>query len=146
MSEKETPFNLFSAPPKKPPPKEGSSLPPPPLKPSKKIDPLGLDAGTREILNQIQEMQEDIVSRADNAARRLGMTKEQILEKIQKAAGSSMEAQKMNADIKAFAERVWGALGPDIVPDKQPKVKGTLSEKDRKGKTLGARRNWMRMP
>lgn len=153
MSEKDTPFNLFSSSGKKPADKAADSgseaarkpaAPPPPTKPHK--TPQNFDAKTQVLFDQIKEMQDAINSKLDFITHKSGMSKEEVMKMVQGPATAKSDLNKMNADLQAFAERVWGALGPDIVPKKTKSVKGTNTIKDRNAKTLGSRRNWLRMP
>lgn len=138
MSNKDTPFDLFSS------SKKASSR-----KPEKKAaapaaqteTPIAYDPQTQQMLNQIKDMQDSIKSRLDYIAQKSGMKKEDVLQLINKLPGSKQEVEKMNANLKLFADKVWGAVGQGKLEEKT-----SLTEKQRKSKTLGSRRNWMKMP
>lgn len=138
MQDKETPFDLFSS----PGPKKGTSQ-----KvsggakdnPMKKPPEMSLEV--KNMLEKIQQMQEELKAKADSIARRSGLSREDVLKMVNKTPATKREFDKMNTDLKVFADKVWGAVGDNVVPQKE-----TLKGKDRKTKTLGARKNWLRMP
>lgn len=146
MGEKESPFNLFSSSGKK---NEAKPKNTPVTKKVEQPHSIGEqsqiieDARTKEMFDQIQEMQTAIKSRLDFIAQKSGMNKEDILKLINTMPGSKPEMEKMNADLKEFAEKVWSTVYKD---GKGTYEKKALTAKERKTKTLGIRRNWMRMP
>lgn len=156
MTEKDTPFNLFSSSAKKPSEKKAESegLPAamekkmaiPITRPHKAIPSPTFDVKTQELFDQIQVMQQELASKLDFITKKSGMSKEEVLKMVQGPATAKRDLDRINADLEAFAEKVWGALGSDILPKKTASIKGTNTAKDRKAKTLGNRRNWMRMP
>lgn len=153
MGDKETPFNLFSSSGKRKPVKGekiedvAEVVPRPPAKAKKSSEQsFSYDPATTEMLNKIKDMQDAIASKLDYIVSKSGMSKEQVLKMVQGPEANKQDIEKMNADLKAFSQKVWGALDKDILPYKAPIVKGTTTEKERKSKTLGARRNWLRMP
>lgn len=145
MGDKETPFSLFSSSGKKPPNKKSGAGSPPVSKSPKAAEPT-FDPVTQEIFDKINMMQKDILGKLDKITQASGMSREDILKMLQGPSGTRPELDKMNADLQAFTEKVKKALGDGILPKTGPSVKGVLTEKDRKGKTLGARRQWLRMP
>lgn len=138
MNDKESPFNLFSSRGKKPSPED---KPAPALKKSPKQEPASLDPQTQSVLNQIQDMQNALKSRIDYITSKSGMSKEDVMKLISTHPGSKQEMDKMNADLKVFAEKVWST-----VKTEGGQKKTELTAKERKAKTLGSRRNWMKMP
>lgn len=146
MGEKESPFNLFSSSGKTP-----ASTPKSTLAAKKVEQPHSIgeqsqfieNANTKEMFDQVQEMQRAIKSRLDFLAQKSGMNKDDILKLISTMPGSKPEMEKMNAELKAFEEKVWSTVNKD---GKGTYEKKALTAKERKTKTLGIRRNWMRMP
>lgn len=140
MSDKETPFNLFSSS-KEKQKQQTSSLRSGPLK--RAGNPrFKLDRSSQEIFDKIQVMQEELKSKVDEITRKTGLSKEDVIKMANTQAKSKLDLEKMNRDLEEFSNMVWNTVGKDVTP---LKVR-TDPVKDRKAKTLGSRRNWMRMP
>lgn len=118
--------------------KETPSPPPAPIKTT------GETETVEEMLSKIAAMRDDLRKKMDILVEKSGVSRQEIVNYCSNPNNfSTQKWEQMERKRRDFEAKVWAALGKSVEGAKEQQA--SKDTKARKGKTLGARGNWIPM-
>lgn len=104
----------------------------------------------QEMLDKMRTMQKDLDFKIEELQQKSGMAPEVFQNYIKKIKDMNLNlSNHVQGKKSELEQKVWGVLGENAKQahekSKEPPTTKPLTEKERKGKTIGARRNWIPM-
>lgn len=117
----------------------------PPASVSPKVNKGDQNIPLDELISNVNKSRDEVVTKLDLIQKELGMSVKDVKEYLNNPRNFKPEQWVyLKEQKKAMQDKLVNELGPDIVKLAE-KAEISKTAKERKGKTLGARKNWISM-
>jgi hypothetical protein len=111
-------------------------------------DKINLPSDIKNMLEKMRGLHDELERKLEDAFQKTGWNPSHIKKYLENPNNfNSHEWERVQRERKAMLNSIWKKLGKNVEQvQKDEKIKaGEKAYKDRKGKTLGSRRNWIPM-